>query len=125
MKLTQLIERFYDINQRVWESEIENDPMGFEADALLQLIETTQPEDVHEVAALAKLARFIAEVEEDPFGAEPILNNISAWASATRECGEGRFVQRVSEQPVPPRGAPAKAPYLRLVKSDTRPQQIL
>ena len=84
MKLSQLISQYQALNSYLLETEDENDVMGREADELLARIERVEPKDVHDVTALARLIRHMIEVEDDPFGAQPLLQNITGWAKKSK-----------------------------------------
>lgn len=83
MKLAQLVAQYHDLYNSLSKSALENDPLGFEADAVLKKISKCAPEDSNDVAALAMLAKHIIQEEGDPVGAVPLLHNIVHWA----ECG--------------------------------------
>lgn len=83
MKVAQLVAQYHSLYQSLSNSVLENDPLGFEADAVLKKISKLSPEDSADVAALATLARHIIQEEGDPVGAVPLLHNIVHWA----ECG--------------------------------------
>jgi hypothetical protein len=80
MKLTQLVAQYTAIFQTLQASHLENDPLGFEADHILQSIAKLPPQDSNDVAALAALAKHIIQVEDDPKGAMPLLRSIVHWA---------------------------------------------
>jgi hypothetical protein len=80
MKLTHLVAQYQAIFDSLQKSHLENDPMGFEADGLLKSIAKLKPQDSNDVAALAALAKHIIQIEEDPKGAMPFLQNIVGWA---------------------------------------------
>lgn len=81
MKLSHLIAQYQAIAEVVLESDIENDPLGVEADHIFKEICRSKPKDSDDIKALAQLASHIINVEEDPAGAVPILHNIVSWAS--------------------------------------------
>ena len=81
MKLSQLISKYHSLNFSMRERDIENDPLGFEADEVFSRIERERPVDMDDVAALARLARHVIQVENDPVGALPLLQSIATWAA--------------------------------------------
>ncbi|MGD9650682.1 MAG: hypothetical protein AB7G80_04365 [Dongiaceae bacterium] len=104
MKLSQLIAQYHTINAALNECDVENDPLGHEADVVLQRIATTVPQDADDVAALARLARHIIQEEQDPQGALPLLRNIAAWAQNCQSGGLPRLfaVIQGSQNNTPP-----------------------
>jgi len=80
MKLSQLISHYHSLSFSLNERDIENDPLGSEADEAFMRIERTKPADIDDVAALARLASYVIEQEGDPLGAVPLLENIAGWA---------------------------------------------
>lgn len=82
MKLSQLISQYHSVNYNIHLQDLENDPLGVEADGLFMRIERTKPHDLDDVAALARLANYVIEQEGDPLGAIPLIKNIAVWANA-------------------------------------------
>ncbi len=80
MKLSQLISKYHSVNFSIREREMDDDPLGLEADELYARIERTKPVDTDDVQALALLARHLIQVEDDPQGAAHLMTNIANWA---------------------------------------------
>jgi len=81
MKLTQMISKYHSVTFSMKERDLENDPLGEEADDLYHRIERTKPVDPDDVAALARFARHVIEAEQDPYGAVKMMHNIADWAA--------------------------------------------
>ena len=96
MKLCDLISRYQDLchmlSQVEGAEQHQTEPLELAADRILVEICQTCPQDGNDVVAMAMLAQYMIEIEEDPYEAIVLLNHIATWA-ATLDMDDGPVVR--------------------------------